>query len=199
MLKGKMSNDIISIFGLSKKVDPGMVEGVTYCCNDFFNFYDGIDIAFQIHHFLPVSKGWRNWENWIEEYKQKAKFCVVHPEWRKFFKTAEYYPFDKVFDVFNHRALNNSISFMLAYAILQQPAKINLFNCPMATNTEYVYQVSSVCYFVQFAKKVGIFVNADQKYFKPYKLKDLNGKFYHQSMPRGKVLIASSMPTYQTN
>lgn len=123
-----------------------------------------VDLRFDIHH--PEFKA-------DETYKGHINSMVWEPQYPKWIKDNRLpiicdqaaierfggtaYPVDEVNALFPRRdVLECSVSYMIAYAILQGYERIGLWGCHFIGSVEYLYQLPSVTYLLGYADAKGI-------------------------------------------
>lgn len=78
------------------------------------------------------------------------------------------YPLAEIVREYESPYFTNSISYMIAYAIYNNYAKIELFGVDMSARDEYINQRGSVMYWVGFARAKGIGVEISSGVDKPW-------------------------------
>lgn len=69
------------------------------------------------------------------------------------------YPLKEIIEKFNSTYFNNTISYMLAYAIYTEVEEITMYGIDMNAADEYYAQRGSVMYWIGYARAKGIKVN----------------------------------------
>lgn len=133
--------------------------------NDLYAHVPRVDVTFEVHHLLGLGNR-RNpqHEAFLRAGKHPVWMTAAHAD----FPSARAVPYDELIARFPRSYFTNSISIMLAMAILEisgnaswQPMKyargeIALFGVDMAAQTEYGSQRPSCEYFIGIADGLGI-------------------------------------------
>lgn len=133
--------------------------------NDVYAHVPRVDVTFEVHHLLGLGHR-RNpqHEAWLKSGKQPVWMTQAHPE----FPTVKAVPYDLLVEKFPRVYLTNSISIMLAMAILEiigdanwvekdwGRGEISIYGVDMAAQTEYASQRPSVEYYIGIADGLGI-------------------------------------------
>lgn len=133
--------------------------------NDVYAHTPRIDVTFEVHHLLGLGHR-RNPQH--ETFLRAGKMPVWMTQAHQEFPTARAVPYDLLLGRFPRAYLTNSISIMLAMAILEitgeanwiekdwDRGEIGLWGVDMAAQTEYASQRPSVEYYIGIADGLGI-------------------------------------------
>lgn len=133
--------------------------------NDVYAHVPRVDVTFEVHHLLGLGHR-RNpqHEAWLRQGSQPVWMTQAHAE----FPTVKAVPYDLLLEKFPRVYLTNSISIMLAMAILEvtgdanwvekdwDRGEISIYGVDMAAQTEYASQRPSVEYYIGIADGLGI-------------------------------------------
>lgn len=121
--------------------------------NDLYRFVPRMDLLFQIHDIEAVKRHNRTGEHY--EWLKKSKIPVVMQDHYPEIPASIKMPFDEMNKIFVDY-WTNSISYMIAFAIMMGPKAISLYGIDMARGSEHNEQRPSVEYFIGLAKGLGI-------------------------------------------
>lgn len=128
-------------------------------CNAVYQMISGVDLHFEMHS-IPYLENL----GIIPEYKEYLKFkgknlilSIAHKDYPE----AQIYPIKKVlkfFDMEKSPYFNNTIAYMVAYALMTNPdlKELALFGIDMAATTEYAHQRPCLEYYLGWANARGI-------------------------------------------
>ena len=178
---------ICNIIGLCPIIDilQSGLTGELWTLNDFYNIYRFVaDRAFQVHAYYPAyvirQKQKFILTDWQKYYQKYSKKSYVHKNYCTAENCFTEYDFETVFKLFDKRAFNNSISFILAQAIIEDYQQINFINCPMMVGSEYEKQLPGITYLIEQALNKNIKINAPRHFWKKRKMPDVPEIMYHE-------------------
>lgn len=139
----------ISIVGFTetrREAPWGARDGEIWICNNLHNFVpDSWDRLYDLHDTKEIRSD-KEHEAFLRNTKKPVYVWEAQPEW----PSAVEFPRDEVTKAFG-RYFTNSISWMIAHALLEAATEIHVYGVDMATGTEYAGQRPSCEYFLGFA------------------------------------------------
>lgn len=122
--------------------------------------YPRLDCAFEIHTQQCVDESNES-DDWIPRFRERHDDALVYcdPSRLHLFRRTATYPFDEIRLSLPRRYLENSIAYVLAYAIHLRPAEIGLYGVHMFAGYEAAFAQGSVQYLVGLADGRGIKVH----------------------------------------
>jgi len=140
MLLAPFDNPNIEIWGLNEiYIAPGVRR---------------IDRLFEMHNHKYLTMKQRNPKHL--EWLQNAKIPIYMLEKYKDIPGAIKFPWEYVVEQTGTQYYTNTVSWMIAFAVLEGARKISLYGIDMARSEEYEYQRPSVEYFVGWARGLGV-------------------------------------------
>ena len=139
-LSAPYQNEAIEIWGIN---ELPIVQGVSR-----------VTRLFQLHTKQEYSKG-RN-AGKIIDWMKSATIPIYIQEKEKEFPSSVRFPIKEVLEISKTNYFTNSISYIIAFAILQGAKKIELWGVDMARIEEYEAQSPSVEYFIGWARGLGV-------------------------------------------
>lgn len=128
-------------------------------CNGSYQMISGCDIHFELHTipYLKTVATPKALEEYFEFMKFKGKNLVLNGKYEEF-PEAQDYPINQVIEYFQHRYFNNTISYMIALAIMKNPdlEELAIFGIDMAADTEYSHQRPCTEFYLGWARAKGI-------------------------------------------
>lgn len=122
-----------------------------WICNNLYRFVpDHWDRLYDLHDGKDIVKD-HDHEAYLRSTKKPVYVFETKPEW----PTSVEFPKEAVTDHFG-RYFTNSISWMIAHAILENATEIHVYGVDMAQGTEYAAQRPSCEYFLGLAVGLGI-------------------------------------------
>lgn len=185
--------NIINIIGKGEGWEKAIGKpGINYGINDVFFQHSGIDITFHMH---DLQKFYEN-----EETHSSTKLCIEHAkdrpdmlfysiyEWSKLPGCKEY-PLDEIVREYGVCYFGSTVDYAIAYAIRENPDKINLYGINMSVREEYIEQKPSLEFWVGLAMGRGIKVGYQHKYSSMMKTKNglLYGYLFNQWRTDGAI------------
>lgn len=130
--------------------------------NNLYNYIPRVDVLFQMHDLEEVKRygvinSDRGQYNGSDHYKwlKEAKIPIVMQDHYPDIPYSAKYPLEEMNSFFEDY-WTNSISYMIAMAVLAGPDEICIYGVDMARGSEYTEQRASVEYFIGVAKGAGI-------------------------------------------
>lgn len=135
-------------------------------CNDVYAHVPRVDVVFEVHHLLNLGNRRNpNHEAFLKSGNKPVWLLEAVPE----YPSAKRLPVEDILKAFPRGYFTNSISYMIAMAIMDimgqapwqerkhaLPGKISIFGVDMAHQTEYASQRPSVEYIIGIAEGLGI-------------------------------------------
>lgn len=123
--------------------------------------YPRVDRVFELHSekfFEESPPSWVTEQKWLQSFHERHPdaVCYCDPSRMHRFKNAVEYPIEEVIKNLPIVSLENSISYMLAQAILEKRPKIGLFGVHMFAGREAEIAQASVMYLTGLAHGRGI-------------------------------------------
>jgi hypothetical protein len=118
--------------------------------NHLISYYPRIDLHFDVHDTSWVGTD-NKYYDFIVSNKEKSLLTGTD----KRFKECSIYPKDKIIEKYGDY-FTCGISWMIAYAIEQNPTDIGVWGVDCNTNTEYVEQLGSILYLLGMVRGTGI-------------------------------------------
>lgn len=120
--------------------------------------YPRLDVAFEVHSQKCVDENQDDDNVWLGTFTRKYPDVVTYcdPSRSHLFKHPVEYPLAEVLADLPIPSLENTISYMLALAILRRPAEIGLWGVHMFAGYEAQFAAPSVCYLIGLAHGRGI-------------------------------------------
>jgi len=154
----------VNIIGKGPGWELAPHDGESWGVNDLC-LRRNVSVVFDLHEQIetPIRKK-------IQNYISKTNVPLV---------TLDEFPLEKL----HSHYCNNSISYMIAYAIEKGYIKINLYGIFCKRGSEYFYQKPSIEYWIGYARGKGITVNINEP---TSILKTQNGMMYGYNIPQDK-------------
>ena len=119
------------------------------------------NVMFQMHHGDFVADGFSADHEWLKANRQGVVFMCA--DMCNGYSSAYPYPLNEVIGVFESRYFTNTISWMIALAILTQPEEIGIWGVNMDHFTEYSAQRASCEFWCGIAQGRGIKVSVAEQ------------------------------------
>lgn len=133
--------------------------------NELYNEHDipRVDVLFQIHSFEHIENTRKEAGKEHIKWLQEAKIPIVLQEKREDIPMSVAFPKKEILSRFERAYFTNSVSWMMAYAIILGYKVIHLYGVNMAVDSEYSYERPSCEYFCGIAEGLGIelFIHPD--------------------------------------
>ena len=142
----------VAITGFAPSKDQAPFDDKTFeiwGCNELYEHVPRLDVLFELHDKGEFEITWRNKSH--VEWMKKSPFPIYMAKQYDDIPKCIPYPWGTVVQVFGSY-LNNTISEMMALAILMEYKEIHMYGVDMAHHTEYGTQRPSVEYFVGLAR-----------------------------------------------
>jgi hypothetical protein len=143
-------------FVLVPWTDP---DAEIWALNEFYKVVEinkikdaAFDRWFEIHNPNSPSKNVPEHREWLKKCPAPIYMQKVDPE----FPMAIEYPIEAITQIFDSKYFTNSISYMVALAILEKFEEIHIYGVDMACDSEYQAQRPSCEYWIGLAKGMGI-------------------------------------------
>ena len=150
----------IAILGTSEssvKMSEGLDDSwEIWGCNAAYQFVSGYHKHFELHK-IDYLKTLGMIAEYTEYMKFKAGDLILNQPHADF-PQATIYPIDKVLKFFNIKYFNNTIAYMVALAIVENPdlEELALFGVDMAADTEYAHQRPCTEFYLGYAAARGV-------------------------------------------
>jgi hypothetical protein len=148
----KKTAEKVSITGFAPSKDQAPFDNKEFeiwGCNELYMHTPRIDVLFELHDRGEFEITWRNKDHvkWMKE----AKIPIYMAKKYEDIPNCIPYPWGAVVQAFGSY-LNNTISEMIALALIMEYKEIHLYGVDMAHHTEYGTQRPSVEYFIGLAR-----------------------------------------------
>lgn len=132
----------------------------TWGINDLCLFRS-VDKVFDMHDFKPRYKpdDLNNPVTKIVNHVTRYNIPIITLDKYDFLPTSISFPLSKVREQFGTDYFSCTMSYMMAYAILEDVTEISMYGINMRTNDEYMYQKPALEYWIGYARGKGIKVN----------------------------------------
>jgi len=122
-----------------------------------------VDVLFELHDFEHIKKSRRNAGEGHFKWLQEAKIPVILQEEHEDMPMSIAFPKNVIISKFPRAYFTNTVSWMMAYAIMLEYKTIHLYGINMAVDGEYSYERPSCEYFCGIAEGLGIelFIHPD--------------------------------------
>lgn len=142
----------------SRHLIPWKEEGEIWGCNTMWNAAERWDRWFEVHDFDLIQSDYKQHWDWLTSQPAGKPIYMqaVHPD----IPASVAYPLNEVLEVFGSY-FNNTISFMLAIAIMEKADWIGVYGVDMACagiagESEYAHQRPSCEHMLGWARGAGI-------------------------------------------